>query len=338
MDPGSRKRKHPGLGSTVDAKQNSVTDHYNALPAHTREGFGKSPIFQLKSLNSWAKAMLICKYVKDNDRVLELCAGKSGDAAKYDNRDLCVDKVVWIDVAANSIKEAHQRITTDKKKGRRRYECEFFSGDCFQLDLHDAKILNNQVFDVVSCQMAFHYCFETRRKARIMMYNIAKSLKVGGVFIGTLPYYNNLRKRFAEPFFKNSIVSVQYQVQYPSFGARYVFNLKTAIHGCAEYLVHMETLKKLGKEFGLEFIENVAFHKWYASQIQTPKGADLWRMLKLPEQSRLDRDQWTTHGLYSVMAFKRVAKELPAADTLNFSEHNIVEDPVTGIKDIHLAA
>lgn len=42
-------------------------------------------------------------------------------------------------------------------------------------------------FDLVSCQFALHYSFETLQQAECMMKNISECLKPGGYFIGTIP-------------------------------------------------------------------------------------------------------------------------------------------------------
>lgn len=46
--------------------------------------------------------------------------------------------------------------------------------------------------DFVSCQFAFHYCFETLQQAECMMKNASECLKPGGYFIGTIPDAYNL--------------------------------------------------------------------------------------------------------------------------------------------------
>lgn len=40
-------------------------------------------------------------------------------------------------------------------------------------------------YDVVSCQFAFHYAFESEESARLAMRNVTESLRVGGFFFGT---------------------------------------------------------------------------------------------------------------------------------------------------------
>ena len=42
-------------------------------------------------------------------------------------------------------------------------------------------------FDVVSCQFAMHYAFDSEQRARTFLRNVATRLRPGGVFIGTIP-------------------------------------------------------------------------------------------------------------------------------------------------------
>lgn len=47
-------------------------------------------------------------------------------------------------------------------------------------------------FDVVSMQFCMHYAFENEAKARCMLENVSRYLKVGGVLIATIPNSHNL--------------------------------------------------------------------------------------------------------------------------------------------------
>lgn len=42
-------------------------------------------------------------------------------------------------------------------------------------------------FDVVSMQFCMHYAFENESKARMMLENVSKHLRKGGIFLGTVP-------------------------------------------------------------------------------------------------------------------------------------------------------
>ena len=323
----TKKRK---LAATTTNTQANVTNHYNSLPYHTREQFQKSSISHLKKLNSWAKACLINAYVKSNDSVLELCAGKGGDAAKYDNNMIQAKEVIWMDVAENSIREAHKRITTDNRS----YKSTFIVGDCFQVDIKQVINLNTRLFDVISCQMAFHYCFENEIKARCMLYNISKSLKNNGYFIGTLPNYNFIRKKLLLNKFQNSVVSIVYDC-FPVFGARYIFNLKEAISNCPEYLVHMGSLKILALEYGLEYITSEPFHKFYQKNMKIDNNKKLYQKMRIPIYNELDNDQWEAHGIYQTMIFKKIENytiKKDAIDKAIYINHHIKIDNKTGIK------
>lgn len=48
------------------------------------------------------------------------------------------------------------------------------------------------VLDLVSCQFAFHYSFESLPQAECMLRNAAECLRPGGFFIGTIPDANDI--------------------------------------------------------------------------------------------------------------------------------------------------
>ena len=65
-------------------------------------------------------------------------------------------------------------------------------------------LVADKQFDLVSCQFAFHYCFESEEQAECMVKNAAESLKPGGFFVGTTPGTespsNSTLKKFREKF------------------------------------------------------------------------------------------------------------------------------------------
>ena len=90
------------------------------------------------------------------------------------------------DIAANSVAQAHGRW-----KGMRhaRFEATFAALDCYTESLSQgfppAKLVSP--FDVVSMQFCMHYAFETIQKARVMLDNVSRWLRPGGIFLGTIP-------------------------------------------------------------------------------------------------------------------------------------------------------
>ena len=50
----------------------------------------------------------------------------------------------------------------------------------------------NLMFDLVSCQFALHYSFESKEKAHVALKNVSARLKTGGHFIGTIPFADRI--------------------------------------------------------------------------------------------------------------------------------------------------
>jgi mRNA (guanine-N7-)-methyltransferase len=89
---------------------------------------------------------------------------------------------ISLDIANVSVQQADTRY----REGRYRFKADFYALDCFQQNLSEV-ITSGEVFDLVSCQFAFHYCAESESKARKAVENVASVLKPGGHFIGTVP-------------------------------------------------------------------------------------------------------------------------------------------------------
>lgn len=78
-----------------------------------------------------------------------------------------------------------------QKKNRRLFQAKFITAD-----LHTARLVHVFPpfiqFDMVSCQFALHYSFESEAKARRLLQNASDRLKPGGTFVGTIPDANVL--------------------------------------------------------------------------------------------------------------------------------------------------
>jgi mRNA (guanine-N7-)-methyltransferase len=163
-----------------------VAEHYNAIPQLGLQNRKHSQVYHLRSLHNWIKSILIQTYTSKGDRVLDLCCGKGGDLSKW-HKSL-VKEVVGVDIADVSIKQAQERYTTSKYS----FQAEFYTGDVFSQSLESLITPANMShpFDVVSCQFAYHYSWESEAKARMGLQNISKALKPGGHFLATTPNAN----------------------------------------------------------------------------------------------------------------------------------------------------
>ena len=101
---------------------------------------------------------------------------------------------VGVDIAETSVEQAKTRF----RERRNNFRADFFAADCTKTDLDplfkEFCEEQNVTFDIVSCQFAFHYCFESVQQADCMLRNISKRLRKGGFFIGTTTDANDIGK------------------------------------------------------------------------------------------------------------------------------------------------
>lgn len=259
-----------------------VRQHYNERTfIANRSRRNLSPIIKLRNFNNAIKYMLIDKYAKGGDVVLELGCGKGGDLRKYGAAN--ISQFIGVDISNASIQEAHKRYQSMKNLS---FQVILITGDCFGESLGVAvEPFPDCKFpcDLVSVQFCLHYAFETEEKARRALLNVSKSLKIGGHFFGTLPdsefiryKLNKFDKTVEKPSWGNSIYKVTFENneyakndhEFPSpFGQMYTYWLEDAIDNVPEYVVPFETLRSLADEYGLELEMQMPFNKFFVQEI-----------------------------------------------------------------------
>ncbi|EXJ76335.1 mRNA (guanine-N7-)-methyltransferase [Cladophialophora psammophila CBS 110553] len=185
----------------------------------------ESQIKGLRSFNNWIKSCLIHKFSPEEKTeeeelgwgeeakepaaqkpllVLDIGCGKGGDLGKWQLAPQTVGLYVGLDPAETSIQQAHERYQQMRRGRRPIFDARFVPQDCFGAWIGDIGIVrevgidpnagNGQPtrwsgggFDVVTCMFAMHYSFESEEKVRMMLRNVAGSLKKGGRFIGVVP-------------------------------------------------------------------------------------------------------------------------------------------------------
>lgn len=271
-----------------------VRQHYNERTQQSKRQGRRtmSPIYKLRNFNNTIKYILLGNWAKYSSAegnapkifsVLDLCCGKGGDLNKCEFIE--IDQYIGIDISDLSVREAFSRYSKQKARfkshsgartaNKYNFEACFATGDCFTETVPDILEPNfpgiiDQAFpvDAVSIQFALHYAFETEEKVRALLVNVAKSLRVGGTFIGTIPSSDFIRSKIVEKNilkdengkfkFGNSLYSATFDkeppadgVFRPAFGNRYTYWLKDAVDNVPEYVVPFETLRALCEEYNM---------------------------------------------------------------------------------------
>ncbi len=317
-----RMAMHSG-SSQFDATQ--IAEHYNARPELGVAGRQESRIIGIRSFNNWVKAVLINQYARNNDTILDFCCGKGGDLQKWKKRR--VREIIGVDIAQKSVEQARDRYENDMY-ARNQMDASFFTADCFSVStilfyFHSfyTEILNCSAwciavneqepiervipdvrFDIVSCQFAFHYSFESEQKACMAFRNASLQLKHGGYFIMTIPNAYKILKRLQSsptPSIGNSVYRIQFENKshFPAFGAKYTFHLESAIDECPEFLVHPTVMDSIARSYGLRVIINESFPEFYTRKVRDPEWESLaFRMNVWNPEGTISNDEWDVIG------------------------------------------
>lgn len=284
---------------------NVVAAHYNTLEDKGLDERLKSRIFYMRNFNNWIKSMLINEYlnqIKDNMRhnspirVMDMCCGKGGDLLKWKKGN--ISYLICTDIASVSLeqcesryKEMCSRSQRDRNAGRV-YKSEFIPGDCTKFRLREKYSDPSMKLDLVSCQFAFHYSFESLPQAECMLQNAAECLQPGGFFIGTIPDANEIlsrQRKSGKTSFGNDVYQINFQCETAPpllFGAKYNFHLDGVVD-CPEFLVHFDTFVKLAKKHGLQLVRKEKFADFYQRMNKDGSGL-LQKMQSLETYPAMD--------------------------------------------------
>lgn len=270
----------------VDNHTKVVATHYNKLEEKGRAERSKSRIFHMRNFNNWIKSVLINEFltkVKQSNklgeplRVLDMCCGKGGDLLKWEKSG--ITHLICTDIAEVSIQQCEERYTSMAERSKRNkfgklFTAEFFACDS-TLDRLREKYKDPSIeLNLVSCQFAFHYCFESLKQAECMIRNAAECLRPGGYFIGTIPDANDIMKRQREADsgeFGNDVYRITFLSDTetpPLFGAKYNFELDGVVN-CPEFLVYFPLLEKLATKFGLRLVLKERFDDYFNRNKET---------------------------------------------------------------------
>lgn len=275
-----------------------VANHYNQLSERGVAERKESRIFHMRNLNNWIKSRIIGNILdrirKENGphcrlNVLDLGCGKGGDLLKWERGH--VHHVVCADIAETSIEQCKERYAKLKHRSRQVFSAEFIAADCSKENIMERMENCELKLDLVSCQFAFHYSFESLPQAEQMLANVSCNLQPGGYFIGTTTDAYDIMRRLRRDEnpenrkFGNSIFSVEFPPETlldppPLFGAKYNFHLEEVVD-CPEFLVNFPTFEKLASKYGLTLVQKTRFEDFVPQELEC--GKDLLMRMKALE-------------------------------------------------------
>lgn len=273
---GDHKRK-PGENSSV------VQSHYNSLQESGLVERAKSRIFHMRNFNNWVKSMFLNEFLNkikssqklgEHLRVLDMCCGKGGDLLKYEKAG--ITHLICTDIADVSIEQCKVRYDQMMSKGGRKFTAEFIACDSTLVRLREKYKDPSMKLNLVSCQFAFHYCFESLSQADCMARNASECLQPGGYFIATIPNANEIMKRQRvadDKSFGNSVYNIEFCCDTdkpPLFGAKYQFHLEGVVD-CPEFLVYFPLLEELCRKYGLKLIRKTSFADYFVENKDSGK-------------------------------------------------------------------
>lgn len=230
-----------------------------------------------------------------------------------------ISSYVGCDIAEKSVHQAAERYNKDR--GTSTFRPSFLVGDMFKETIAD--FLNeSHMFDVVSCQFAMHYAFESEERVRHLLKNVTDRLKPGGFFIGTTTDANVLvRKLRATDGLEitNGVYRIVFDQKFENkrfakskpFGIRYTFTLDDKVVDCPEFLVHFPTFEKLARQFDLELVLLCNFHNFFVefSSNQYPEYQQLmFNMRVIDDEGTIPVQQWDAIYLYTAFAFRKIGE------------------------------
>lgn len=307
---------------TKQSKDEIVRDFYNIQTHNARKSKRvESPIYRLRSFNNCIKYILIHKYGRHNGSVLDLGCGKGGDLAKWGL--INTQQYVGIDLSELSVKEAYSRY----RKSRYDFGAIFVSGDAFNTPLPEilGEFEQDQVchlqFDNISMQFCMHYAFSSEESVRQMLTNVSKSLKMGGMFVGTIPSSDfikwKIKKHPGEKSWGNSLYRVTFPDTPPQdgnfenpFGNVYNYFLVDAVDNVPEFIVPFEKFRGLCEEFGLRLRYKKGFFEVFRKEINNYFNflpGPLVQSLRLNGGYGVEGEERDAVGFYLAFAFEKVA-------------------------------
>lgn len=220
------------------------------------------------------------------------------------------------------------------KKSQFRFSSSWLAIDCCLPEMGE-ELDHVDFFDVVSCQFAMHYAFETEERTKQFLKNVARKLRPGGYFIGTTPDAHVLLERALASDDMKSFGNSQYHITFDQEcqniknGQRYVFSLEDAVTNVPEYIVDPQVLINLCDQLDLELIRLENLQALYNQSVSSKRFRHLADDQHLPAHSdALQADTWDTVGLYLSFVFRKRGTPQTTRHRLQFPLHSYQNEDI----------
>lgn len=257
----------------------------------------KSATLPLKRFHNDVKRYLINTFASGKDRLLDLACGRGGDLQKW--RDAGVKQVKGVDISEKEIEEAWQRYAG--LDGRDRIQVDFESTDV--IGMQEWKDSQGP-FDVVTCMFAAQYFYASEATLFMFLSNVAKNLKRGGVFLGTVPDGKRVLSLVQKGPYESPYLRVTPHWKGPpqTFGCAYQCEITDTVTdgngGVLEYLVFFTAFKAIAANVGLVPITDYTCDMF--------EGRDADESFKHFDPKTLDSGLRPASSMFAAFAFRKV--------------------------------
>jgi len=334
----------------INPPHNEVKEEFTKfVNQQIKERRKNSSISSMRDLHNFIKRVLIINITNlylsqhrgEQLALLDISCGRGGDLQKWNAAH--IKNVFGFDKSHESIfsinpmnQGLEQRYLNSKKQIQTNVE--FDVGDAIQpsvelinrigMFMEKHKLINKNKpelsgFQLMSCQFALHYFFQSEQALRNMLGMFSQFLRRGGYFIGTCVDGKRITELLGKSTtFDSQLLSVtkKFKAVNPTkaFGNQYTFSIKDTVDQgnyfntlgeSTEYLVFMDKFINLAKEYNLEPVFLNIFEPIESNVYTNTYGkfVSFEEIYKLNVWNKtLNKDELLINNLYTTFVFIKV--------------------------------
>lgn len=266
--------------------------------------------------NHWVKNhSLIARYSEGRKSLMDIACGQGGDLRKWLSAGLTT--VFGVDKARNNIENPSEGIYSRMLRHLRELSNKTYVfgtmdasnpiTDAYVSTLRSEedqyvgrRLLAHGPFDLVSCQFAIHYFFESATKFEAFLSNVDRFLAPGGYFMGTCLDGDRVKRRLAESETAEGRQGdrlLWHIRRSPATDDESVFGKKVSVYmesigiETPEYLVDMSTLVESLARYNIVPVRIASFESVYNEAVSTPvEGANAYYLESAKRMSAIEKE------------------------------------------------